>query len=166
MLRGGGGSSQLGCMSFGWRWGGGGRGRGGSVRTGLSKDCGASGSDRRELRRARGFCSESESGIVVPLACSLFFSFDRALLDRPFDARGLLFGRLGTDDIGPGDSVAVVVVGVVAEETGCKGAETRRVGFVAGCALRAGSSSTSSFSLRACLSNARESGIGSGTTST
>jgi len=69
------------------------------------------------------------------------------------------------DDIGPGDSVAVVVVGVVAEETGCGGAEMRRVGFRTGCALRAGSSSTISFSLRACLSNARESGIGRGTTS-
>lgn len=77
------------------------------------------GSDRRELRRARGLCSESEGGTVVPLACSLLFSLDRAPLARPFDARGLLFGRLGADDdIGPGDSVAVVVVGVVAEETG------------------------------------------------
>ena len=103
---------------------------------------------------------------MVPLACSLLFSFDRAPLARPFDARGLLFGRLGAeDDTGPGDSVAVVVVGVVAEETGCGGAETRRVGFGTGCALRAGSSSTSSFSLRVCLSNARESGIGRGTTS-
>jgi len=87
------------------------------------------GSDRRELRRERDFRSGPEGagagGVDVgwfPFATSLFLSFDRAPLVRPFDVvLGLVFARLGFDDgAGPGESVAAVavVVGVVAVETG------------------------------------------------
>jgi hypothetical protein len=128
------------------------------------------GSDRRELRRERDFCSPSEAGCEFPFESSLFLSFDRAPLVRPFDAPDLPFERLGVDDdAGPGDSVAAVVVGVVAEETGREVAGTRRVGLGsgdgAGRRLSAGSSSMRSFALTARCSKAAESGIGRGTTS-
>lgn len=52
----------------------------------------------------------------------MLLSFDRAPLERPFDALGLVFARLDADDgVGPGDSAAAVAIveGVVAaEETG------------------------------------------------
>jgi hypothetical protein len=128
------------------------------------------GSDRRELRRERDFCSASEDGCEFPFESSLFLSFDRAPLDRPFDIPDLLFERLGVDeDAGPGDSVAAVVVGVVAEEAGRDEAETRKLGLGLGDGLgrklSAGSSSVRSFSLRVRCSNAIERGIGRGTTS-
>jgi len=116
---------------------------------------------------------------MFPFASSLLLSFDRPPLARPFDVLGLFFARLLEDAVaaaaaaggGPGDSVAAVVdvVGVVAEETGCVGAETTRVGFGSergmGRALSAGSSSMRSFSFRARFSRATESDIGRGTTS-
>jgi len=93
---------------------------------GSTRPCG---SDRRELRRERDFRSGSEGtgagGVDVcwfPFALSLFLSFDRAPLARPFDVvLDLVFARLGFDGgAGPGESVATVavVVGVVAEDAG------------------------------------------------
>jgi hypothetical protein len=137
-------------------------------------------SDRREPRREWGFCSGSEDdgggGCPFPFDSSLFLSFDRAPPVRPFDVLGLLFVRLGVDgSADPGDSAAAViaaaiVVGdVVAEETGWDAAEARGVGLGSGeeigRVLSAGSSSMRSFSLRARVSRATDSGIGRGTTS-
>ncbi len=134
-------------------------------------------SDRREPRREWGFCSGSEEGgggCAFPFESSLFLSFDRAPPVRPFDALGLVFVRLGIDgSADPEDSAAAVVVaiaeGVVVEETGRDEAEGRRVGFGSedgiGRVLSAGSSSMRSFSLRARVSMATDSGIGRGTTS-
>lgn len=150
-----------------------------SVDTGSTQACC---SDRREPRREWGFCSGSEDdgsgGCPFPFDISLFLSFDRALPARPFDVLGLLFTRLGIDgSADPGDSAAVVVAAaaaivvedVVAEETGRDAAEARGVGLGSGegigCVLSAGSSSMRSFSLRARVSRATESGIGRGTTS-
>lgn len=134
--------------------------------TGSTLPCG---SDRRELRRERGFCSGSEEGADgFPFESALFLSFDREPLARPFD---VFFVRLGADGgAGPGESAAVVVVvGVVADETGRDGPETKVVGFGRGegpgRTLSAGSSSMRSFSLKARVSRARESGIGRGATS-
>lgn len=81
------------------------------------------GSDRRELRRERDFFSGSEGAVggggAFPFESSLFLSFDRAPLARPFDVLDLVFARLGAGGgAGPGDSAVavVIVVGVVAEE--------------------------------------------------
>ena len=138
-------------------------------------------SDRREPRREWIFCSGSEddgSGVCpFPFVCSLFLSFDRAPPVRPFDVLGLLFVRLGIDgNADPGDSAAAVVAAaaivvedVVSEETGRDTAEARGVGLGSGegigRVLSAGSSSMRSFSLRARVSRATDSGIGRGTTS-
>jgi hypothetical protein len=141
-------------------------------------------SDRREPRREWGFCSGSEDdgsgGCPFPFESSLFLSFDRAPPVRPFDALGLLFARLGVDgSADPGDSASAVVAAaavaafvvedVVAEETGRDATEARGVGLGSGegigRVLSAGSSSMRSFSLRARVSRATDSGIGRGTTS-
>jgi hypothetical protein len=149
-----------------------------SVDTGSTQPCC---SDRREPRREWGFCSGSEDdgggGCPFPFDSSLFLSFDRAPPVRPFDVLGLLFARLGVDgSADPGDSAvavvaaaAIVVEEVVSEETGRDTAEARGVGLGSGegigRVLSAGSSSMRSFSLRARVSRAADSGIGRGTTS-
>jgi hypothetical protein len=90
---------------------------------------------------------------------------------RPFDVLGLLFARLGIDGgTSSGDSATpatvTVVEGVVADGTGREWAELDfGSGEGTGRVLSAGSSSIRSFSLRARVSRATESGIGRGTTS-
>ncbi len=137
-------------------------------------------SDRREPRREWGFCSDSEDddgGCPFPFESSFILSFDRATPVRPFDVLGLLFERLGIDgSTDSGDSTAAVVAvvvsvveGVAADETGRDVAEARKVALGSregiGRVLSAGSSSMRSFSLRARVSRAMDSGIGRGTTS-